>query len=540
MPHIDGRSGEIVIRIVYDGAPEAGKTTNVLELATLISLQRRGAARSFANDDGRTEFFDWLDFSGGYLDGRRVRCQLVSVPGQSDLLHRRRYLLESADAIVFVTDSRPEAFDAAAANLRATLRIAENQTHIPVGIILQANKQDLPRALPPDEVARQLGLEGAGAVVGAVASTGEGIMQTFIVAVRVATDRVRALLLREDLGAFQLADISPDSLHAAMLDVSADNRPAPPVDGEEVPAAASNAVHPDEIATESAPVDSPAPVGVGALLEEDSAASNGAEAEAEAPKSRPEPETPLFLNPALAPPFDATRIGRGRAWPPVRGRAAMTSFGIDGIRVPTHTRAWAPLGALELRDASDWTLHSMRPWCFHTELEAEIRFRALVARFRERCDVMPQGRYVAIVEDGGRLRVWVATPPVVSLADELSDALTQHQPSLLARLVDRTVAALLEVRPDVRPNCDDLSSVALQDDRWVELSLPVESAGASSATKEPFSAMLLLLFARLSSEGWLQDWYERFGRELLERSMMVVEAEGACEMRRADTRPAPT
>ncbi|OJY17075.1 MAG: hypothetical protein BGO98_13035 [Myxococcales bacterium 68-20] len=29
MPRIDERSGDIIIRIVYDGMPEAGKTTNI-------------------------------------------------------------------------------------------------------------------------------------------------------------------------------------------------------------------------------------------------------------------------------------------------------------------------------------------------------------------------------------------------------------------------------------------------------------------------------------------------------------------------------
>ena len=155
MPYIDRRSGEVILRIVYDGAPEAGKTTNVQVLAGLISLQRRGALQSPGTVGLRTEFFDWLDFSGGYLDGRKVRCQLVTVPGQPRLLHRRRYLLETADAIVFVTDSRPDALEEARGSFATTVGLTERVAgKIAAGVLLQANKQDMTGALPPAEVVR--------------------------------------------------------------------------------------------------------------------------------------------------------------------------------------------------------------------------------------------------------------------------------------------------------------------------------------------------------------------------------------------------
>lgn len=220
MPHIDARSGEVVIRIVYDGAPEAGKTTNVAKLGSLMSLQRLGAAKKPGTTGDRTEFFDWLDFAGGYLDGCRVRCQLVSVPGQSRLLHRRRYLLEKADAIVFVADSRPPSFGDSIQNFATTVRMVEQLAGpIPVGVILQANKQDLPEALSPLEVAKHIGTSAAMPVIGSVASRGDGVMQTFILAVRLATERVRQLLIGDDLAAMEDQSDSPEALFAAMLEL---------------------------------------------------------------------------------------------------------------------------------------------------------------------------------------------------------------------------------------------------------------------------------------------------------------------------------
>jgi signal recognition particle receptor subunit beta len=224
VPHIDARSGEVVIRIVYDGAPEAGKTTNVVQLGSLISLQRRGQAKSPGTAGDRTEFFDWLDFSGGYLDGRKVRCQLVSVPGQPRLLHRRRYLLEKADAIVYVADSRRDTFAGAVQSFTNTLRIVEQVAGpVPVGVILQANKQDIAGAVAPTEVAAALGIAAGTPVVGSIASTGEGVMQTFILAVRLATDRVRALMLGQTISDLQLICETPELLHATMLELEAES-----------------------------------------------------------------------------------------------------------------------------------------------------------------------------------------------------------------------------------------------------------------------------------------------------------------------------
>lgn len=227
MPHIDARSGEVVIRIVYDGAPEAGKTTNVQQLGVQISLQRRGMAKSPGTTGDRTEFFDWLDFSGGYLDGRRVRCQLVSVPGQPRLLHRRQYLLEKADAIVFVADSRQDTFQDAIRNLSTTANMVERMARgAPIGVIVQANKQDLPGALAPGEVVKALGAKPSTQVVGSVASAGTGVMETFILAVRLATDRVRTLVLGSSSTDLSLSDETPDTLHRAMVEYEITN-PSP-------------------------------------------------------------------------------------------------------------------------------------------------------------------------------------------------------------------------------------------------------------------------------------------------------------------------
>jgi len=79
---LDSGNNAVVIRVVYDGAPLAGKTTSVGALG-----QGLGAAVvSPAEIGGRTLYFDWLDYTGGLFEGHRIRCQIVSAPGQARLL----------------------------------------------------------------------------------------------------------------------------------------------------------------------------------------------------------------------------------------------------------------------------------------------------------------------------------------------------------------------------------------------------------------------------------------------------------------------
>lgn len=217
MPHFGASPAEVVMRIVYDGEPEAGKTTNVHGLTAQVGLLRRGKIASPGSTARRTEFFDWLDFSGGFVDGKRVRCQLVSVPGQPELLHRRRYLLETADAVVYVADSRREHLRCTADNLARTRRVLDTLgREVPVGLVVQANKQDLPGALSAEELALALELPHDVAVLPATASVGDGVLRTFTLAGCLATERVRALLA--NTGSFDggVVHDDPSSLYEAL------------------------------------------------------------------------------------------------------------------------------------------------------------------------------------------------------------------------------------------------------------------------------------------------------------------------------------
>jgi len=107
MAIIDDTRGVLVVRIVYDGPALSGKTTSLRALAQGVSSKVDCPAELA----GRTLYFDWVDYVGGLFDGRQIRCQIVSVPGQKDLSHRRKLLLETADAVVLVLDTRQLEWD---------------------------------------------------------------------------------------------------------------------------------------------------------------------------------------------------------------------------------------------------------------------------------------------------------------------------------------------------------------------------------------------------------------------------------------------
>lgn len=456
MPHIDGRSGDIVVRIVYDGAPEAGKTTNVQQLFELIPLQRRGALANPGTAQRRTEFFDWLDFAGGFVDGRRLRCQLVSVPGQSQLLHRRKYLLETADAIVFVADSRLEH----AHNNRECLRVLRHildgfAAAIPVGIVLQANKQDLPAALPPAALLAALELNDGVPVVPGIAMWGRGVLDTFVLAARLATDRVRALVREgRELQELVERDGNAGALHAAML----------------------AAEKPD-----SAPAPSPAPT---------------------TPPPAAEERIPLLRLRAN----DLTRAScarfprpesllAGHVWPPVRGRASLVAALADGTAAaPTRVLDWAPPAPIELACEGGWVLHSSSRWRFDSDADARVGLRGAVRQLLAAPELVPEGRAVFLGPDEAGYRLWMLTPALPSIAEKLVEAVAalDREGVTSALAAAKRAAAYLKALRGSALVQGGAAGVAMQDGRVTLLAVDGEQPEAEPRAVAPDQDALAL------------------------------------------------
>lgn len=191
----DPEDGVHVVRIVYDGAALAGKTTSLRKLAEIFHRPLFSAEEA----EGRTLFFDWLDLVGGRFEGSPIRCQIVSVPGQAALDGRRRALLETADAVVLVVDSTRSGV-AETRRAIATLRETLEKKQPPIGVILQANKRDSSDALPLQEIQSLTETLGAVALTQTIATAGKGVRETLVFAVRLALDRAQELARTGALG----------------------------------------------------------------------------------------------------------------------------------------------------------------------------------------------------------------------------------------------------------------------------------------------------------------------------------------------------
>jgi signal recognition particle receptor subunit beta len=187
--HLNAADQALVLRVVYDGPPEAGKTTSVRALAQSFG----SGAWSPSERNGRTEYFDWLEHTAGNFDGAAIRCQAVSVPGQDVWSHRRDYLLDAADAIIIVGDTRSSAWEATLSHLqRVKERLTKGMPDArPVPAVFQANRRDAPDVVDIGVVRDAARLFGF-AVFESVATNGSGIREAFTFAVGRALERLAA------------------------------------------------------------------------------------------------------------------------------------------------------------------------------------------------------------------------------------------------------------------------------------------------------------------------------------------------------------
>ncbi|MFZ5623999.1 MAG: GTP-binding protein [Gemmatimonadota bacterium] len=147
---------EITCKIVYYGPARGGKTTNLQFIHGRVPEARRGRMISLATQADRTLFFDFLPLDLGSISGFTTRFQLYTVPGQVYYNATRKLVLQGADGVVFVADSQARRFDD---NVESLQNLQENLLSLgldirQVPIVLQYNKQDLPRdlILSPEEM----------------------------------------------------------------------------------------------------------------------------------------------------------------------------------------------------------------------------------------------------------------------------------------------------------------------------------------------------------------------------------------------------
>ncbi len=167
------------MKIVYYGPGLSGKTTNLQMIHQRTLSDVRGRLLTVETHDDRTLFFDLLPVFFSTAAGFKVKVKLFTVPGQVIHNATRRVVLQGADAVAFIADSRRTAAqdnNSYWKNLQENMREnALDPTHVPV--VIQYNKRDLPDSKTEQEM-EDTRKKGREVVIGAVAIRGEGVLET--------------------------------------------------------------------------------------------------------------------------------------------------------------------------------------------------------------------------------------------------------------------------------------------------------------------------------------------------------------------------
>jgi hypothetical protein len=181
MVFIDIQHREVTLKLVYYGPALSGKTTNLQSLHRMIGDGTGTQLMTLNTRDDRTLFFDLLPLQMQTAGGLSIKVKLFTVPGQVYHAATRRIVLQGADGVVFVADSRlseTRANNESFADLRNNL--AENAIAFEdIAVVIQFNKRDLEGIRTEDEVAR-IAAKGSEPVYRAVAIDGVGVAETFM------------------------------------------------------------------------------------------------------------------------------------------------------------------------------------------------------------------------------------------------------------------------------------------------------------------------------------------------------------------------
>jgi mutual gliding-motility protein MglA len=179
MPFIGVENKEIVFKIVYYGPGMSGKTTNLIHVHRTLAQRFRGDMIVLDTAEERTLFFDFFPMELGRIGGYAVRFFLYTVPGQVYYEASRRVILEGADGVVFVADSRPQRLED---NIDCMSRMLGHLRDHEVAVekfpvTVQYNRRDCPAPIRLGAVETRVGLRPV-SVFEAVATTGVGVMET--------------------------------------------------------------------------------------------------------------------------------------------------------------------------------------------------------------------------------------------------------------------------------------------------------------------------------------------------------------------------
>jgi mutual gliding-motility protein MglA len=178
---LDFVNRELTVKLVYYGPALSGKTTNLLALHQAARPGASGRLMTLETRDDRTLFFDLLPLRFKGHGGLSVRLKVFTVPGQVIHAATRRLVVQGADGIAFIADSRVTETDH---NTESFLDLKHNLKEHglelqEMPLIIQFNKRDMPGVRTDAELA-ELASRGREPVYLAVATSGMGVVESFV------------------------------------------------------------------------------------------------------------------------------------------------------------------------------------------------------------------------------------------------------------------------------------------------------------------------------------------------------------------------
>jgi signal recognition particle receptor subunit beta len=192
MPIINHAKKEINAKIIYFGPATGGKAANLQFVYSKLKESTRGIFKSMALQNDRMLFFDFMPSAQGNLNGYNIRFHVYTLTGTVLNPSSWEMVLKGVDGLVFVADSSPDGMSSNVESFRELQVFLAKYGKVldKIPCVIQCNKQDLPRALAPEMIERELApLDSQ--LFPAVAAKGEGVLESIFALIRMILREIR-------------------------------------------------------------------------------------------------------------------------------------------------------------------------------------------------------------------------------------------------------------------------------------------------------------------------------------------------------------
>ncbi|MEM3587755.1 MAG: GTPase domain-containing protein [Candidatus Jordarchaeaceae archaeon] len=169
------------LKIIFWGPASSGKTTNIRALTKLFPNNIIGEPYEISTSEGRTVWEDYLALQLEFPPYCFV-FHVHTTTGQKRFLATREHVARNADSVLFVADSQENRLSDNRRSFEELIAFTENK----IPVIVEANKQDLPKAVSTERLRKELGLSRNIPIYPASAINCKGIYEVFREVIRLA------------------------------------------------------------------------------------------------------------------------------------------------------------------------------------------------------------------------------------------------------------------------------------------------------------------------------------------------------------------